>query len=94
MTSLTWTHTEDLLKVSTDAHLLVQLGRLGQIGTGFKVRHREDICSTFAGSWKGTKTTFRQKMLFSKTQTAQNDNKLQASKFPYLKVSPDAVITL
>lgn len=49
---LTWTHTEDLLKISTDTHLLVKLRRLGQVGTGFKVRHSEDICSTFTGSWK------------------------------------------
>lgn len=47
---LTWSHAEDLVKVSTDAHLLVELGRLGQVGAGFKVRHRKDICSTFTGS--------------------------------------------
>lgn len=55
---LTWTHTEDLVKVSADAHLLVELGGLCQVGAGFEVRHSEDICSTFAGSWKWTKKTF------------------------------------
>lgn len=47
---LTWPHTENFLKVGADAHLLVQLRGLGQIGTGLEVRHGEDICSTFAGS--------------------------------------------
>lgn len=55
---LTWSHTEDFVKVSTDAHLLVELRRLSQVGAGFKVRHREDICSTFTGSCKWKKTTF------------------------------------
>lgn len=59
----TWTHTEDLVKVSTDAHLLVELGRLGQVGAGFKVRHREDICSTFTGRWKWRETTFRHEII-------------------------------
>lgn len=49
---LTWTHTEDLVKISTDAHLLVELGGLGQVGAGFEVGHCEDVCSTFTGSWK------------------------------------------
>lgn len=35
--SLTWAHAEDLVKVGTDAHLLVELRGLGQIGAGFKV---------------------------------------------------------
>lgn len=63
----TWTHTEDLLKVSADAHLLVQLGRLSQVGAGFKVRHREDIGSTFTGGWKRKKTSVRLSTRFSTT---------------------------
>lgn len=55
---LTWTHTEDLLKVSTDAHLLVELGGLGQVGAGFKVRHCEDIGSPLTGSYKVEKDSF------------------------------------
>lgn len=55
---LTWTHAEDLVKVSADAHLLVELGRLGQVGAGFKVRHGEDVGSTFAGSCEETETCF------------------------------------
>lgn len=46
---LTWTHTEDLVKVSTDAHLLVQLWGLGQVGAGLEVGHGEDVGSTFTG---------------------------------------------
>ena len=57
---LTWPHTEDLVEVGTDAHLLVELGGLGQVGTGLEVRHGEDVGSTFTGSWERTKgTTFR-----------------------------------
>lgn len=48
--SLTWAHTEDLLKVCANTHLLVELGRLGQVGAGFEVRHREDVRSAFTGS--------------------------------------------
>lgn len=62
MGELTWSHTENFLKVSADAHLLVQLRRLGQVGAGFEVRHGEDICPTFTGSWQKTQTTFRQDM--------------------------------
>lgn len=47
---LTWSDTEDLVKVSTDAHLLVELRGLGQVGTGFEIGNREDVRSTFAGS--------------------------------------------
>ncbi len=46
----TWSDTEDFVKVSTDAHLLVELRGLGQVCTGFKVGDGEDICSTLAGS--------------------------------------------
>lgn len=49
---LTWTHTEDLVEVGADAHLLVELGGLGQVGAGFKVRHGEDVCTPLTGSWK------------------------------------------
>ena len=52
---LTWTHAEDLVKVSADAHLLVELRGLGQVGAGFEVRHGEDVRSALAGSWKRTK---------------------------------------
>lgn len=47
---LTRPHTEDLLKVPADAHLLVELGGLGQVGAGFEVGHGEDVCSAFTGS--------------------------------------------
>lgn len=50
--SLTWAHTEDLVKVGTDAHLLVELRRLGQVGAGFEVGHCEDVRSSFTSSWK------------------------------------------
>lgn len=53
---LTWTHTEDLVKVSADAHLLVELWGLGQVGAGFKVRHGEDVGPSLAGSCKWTRT--------------------------------------
>lgn len=59
---LTRSHTEHFLKVGADAHLLVQLRRLGQVGAGFEVRHGEDICATFTGSWKRTQTTFGQEL--------------------------------
>lgn len=55
---LTWTHTEDLVKVSADAHLFVELGRLGQISAGFEVRHSEDVRSTFTGGYKWTVMIF------------------------------------
>lgn len=49
---LTWAHTEDLVEVGADAHLLVELGGLGQVGAGLEVRHGEDVCPPLAGSWK------------------------------------------
>ncbi len=47
----TWSDTEDFVKVSTDAHLLVELRGLGQVRAGFKVGDGEDVRSTLAGSW-------------------------------------------
>ena len=37
----------DFIKVSSDGHLFVKLRRLSQIRLAFKVRHFEDICSSF-----------------------------------------------
>lgn len=47
--ALTWTHAEDLVKVGADAHLLVELRGLGQVGAGFEVRHGEDVGPSLAG---------------------------------------------
>lgn len=57
---LTWTHTEDLVEVSADAHLLVELRGLGQVGAGFEVRHGEDVGSSLTGSckWRSTRKGF------------------------------------
>lgn len=46
----TWSDTEDFVKVSTNAHLLVELRGLGQVRTGFEVGDSEDICATLTGS--------------------------------------------
>lgn len=46
----TWSDTEDFVKVSTNAHLLVELRGLGQVRTGFEVGDGEDICATLTGS--------------------------------------------
>lgn len=51
---LTWAHAEDLVEVGADAHLLVELRRLGQVGAGFKVRHGEDVGPSLAGSCRWT----------------------------------------
>ena len=45
----TWAHAEHLVEVSADAHLLVELGGLGQIGAGLEVGHREHVGATLAG---------------------------------------------
>lgn len=51
---LTWAHAEDLVKVSADAHLLVELRGLSQVGAGFKVRHGEDVGPSLAGGCRWT----------------------------------------
>lgn len=49
----TWAYTEDLVKVSTDAHLLVELGGLGQVGAGLEVGHSKHVGPALTGRWKG-----------------------------------------
>lgn len=51
---LTWAHAEDLVKVGADAHLLVELRGLSQVGAGFKVRHGEDVGPSLAGGCRWT----------------------------------------
>lgn len=55
---LTWAHAEDLVKVGTDAHLLVKLRGLGQVGAGLKVRHGEDVGPSLAGGCGQTTNVF------------------------------------
>lgn len=61
---LTWAHAEDLVKVGTDAHLLVELRGLGQVGAGFEVRHGEDVGPSLAGGCR-----WARKALYMETKT-------------------------
>lgn len=49
---LTWPNAENLIKVSTNTHLLVKLRGLCKVGTAFEVGHGKYIGTTFTGSWK------------------------------------------
>lgn len=51
---LTWTYAEHLVEVSADAHLLVELRGLGQVGAGLEVRHGEDVGPSLAGGCRWT----------------------------------------
>lgn len=55
---LTWAHAEDLVKVGADAHLLVELRGLSQVGAGFEVRHGEDVGPSLAGGCRWTTKVF------------------------------------
>jgi len=47
LTALTSSNCEDLLKVGTYRHLLVELRRLGKVRATFEVRHLKHVGTTF-----------------------------------------------